>query len=366
MKRFILVSWLLGVMLLGSATPALAQGPVGDRVAFGSDVDLAEGEVVGGNIVVFGGNLNMDPGSRVDGDVVVFGGNGDIDGDVYGNVVFIGGNLRVGESALVDGDITATFGSRLSVAEGADIRGTTVDLGGQDVHFNRDFELHVPPPPVPPEVPGVAFRPTGLFGRIVNTVGDGVQNMVTALVVAALGLLITLVLPQHTQVVANAVSQSPVVTFGVGFISLLAVLALLVLLALLSWLLVPICGIVVLVIGLTAAVLFGWIVVGRLLGERLLRTAQPGSSQATAALVGIALLTAVWLMPVVDHLPLIGGLFSFLGVVVAFLAGSTGLGAVVLTRFGTQVYVPAAAPASRPSPPVPPGIDAGTTGEAGS
>lgn len=365
MKRLILVSWLLGVMLLGSATPALAQGPAGDRVAFGSDVDLAEGEVVGGSIVVFGGNLNMDPGSRVDGDVVVFGGNGDIDGEVYGDVVFIGGNLRVGESALIDGDITATFGSRLSVAEGADIRGSTVDIGGQELRFRRDFELHVPPP-VPPEAPGGVFRPTGLFGRIVSTIGDGIQNMVAALVVAALGLLITLVLPQHTQVVANAVSQAPVVTFGVGFISLLAALALLILLALLSWLLVPICGLVALVIGLTAALLFGWIVVGRLLGERLLRTAQPGASQATAALVGIALLTAVWLMPVVDHLPLIGWLFSFLGVVVAFLAGSTGLGAVVLTRFGTQAYVPAAAPAARPSPPVPPGIDAGTTGEAGS
>jgi cytoskeletal protein CcmA (bactofilin family) len=341
LKYVLLISSLAGFILFGWASPVLAQGPGGDQMSFGGHVELAEGDVVSGDLVLFGGNLNMKAGSRIEGDLVVFGGNGTVNGEVYGDVVFVGGNLDIGDAAAIKGNVSTTFGSRLSVDEGAEINGNTLTFGAGALGRVPGFNFEIPFLPIRPEVP---VRPVGFFEGVFAALEDGVGNLVLGIVLAALGLVLTLVLPDHTEVVANAVGQSPIVTFIVGVISFLAAMALLILLALLSWLLFPICGIIILAVGLAAAGFFGWVVMGRLIGERVLRNLkQVRPSPATAALVGIGLLTAVWLMPVVDQLPWIGWAFTLLGTSVGFLVGSTGLGAVVLTRFGTRPYQPAAA-----------------------
>ena len=87
-----------------------------------------------------------------------------------------------------------------------------------------------------------------------------------------------------------------------------------------------------------AAVLFGWTAVGLLVGQRLLAALKvQETNQLVAVLVGvllISLLTAV---------PCLGWLF-------AVVVGSLGLGAVVLTRFGTMAYPPAPAPIASAEP----------------
>ncbi|MFQ5612887.1 MAG: hypothetical protein ACE5H9_12210 [Anaerolineae bacterium] len=335
LKCLRIIGLAVGVLLLAPAAPALAQGPEsGDQVVFGADIDLVESDVVRGSVIVFGGNVDMDPGSRVQGDLIVFGGNGDIDGEVGGSLVFIGSSLDLGDTAHILGDVS-TVGSRVFIDESARIEGTVVDLAQLGTDFGETVSPALPRLIIP-------SRPAGLFTLIGRIVGDGIQNVLTALVLAGFGVLLMLLIPDRANNVAAAVSRSPLVTFIMGFISLLAASAILILLGLFSWLLFPICGILLLGLALAAAGLFGWTAVGTVIGERLwLALKWPKTSRVTVALVGIALLSAVWLMPFVDQLPGIGGLFTGVGLLVSFVAGSIGLGAVILTRFGSQIYVPA-------------------------
>jgi hypothetical protein len=95
------------------------------------------------------------------------------------------------------------------------------------------------------------------------------------------------------------------------------------------------------VVILGIAGLFGWIVIGQIIGERLLVAngrAQP--SLGMSSVVGVSVLTLLTNMPVVGEIPCIGFLLGLIGSIVGIGVALTGIGAVLLTRFGTRPYLP--------------------------
>jgi hypothetical protein len=84
---------------------------------------------------------------------------------------------------------------------------------------------------------------------------------------------------------------------------------------------------------------FGWIAVGLLVGQRVLEAFKVrGITSMIAVVVGILLISLLGAIPCI-------------GTIAAIIAGCLGLGAVVLTRFGTQTYpLPTRVP---PAPPIP-------------
>jgi hypothetical protein len=110
------------------------------------------------------------------------------------------------------------------------------------------------------------------------------------------------------------------------------------------------------VLALVLATLYGWIVVGYLLGQRMLRAIQKNQepTPTASALVGIFTVTLAhqWLTTL-GGIPCLGFLFWLLGAGLWLVVASTGLGAVVHTRFGTQPYS-GTSPARRPPPVLPP------------
>ncbi len=156
--------------------------------------------------------------------------------------------------------------------------------------------------------------------------------LLNAMGMMALGLLLVHVLPKQTREIARTVAQSPALSIGVGLLTML-------LLPIVLILLVVICiGIpvaIVLILAAMAAGAYGWVAVGAALGQRLMLTSKVQSGPAWGVIVGVGLLC------VLSAVPCLGWL---LGLIVT----SAGLGAVVLTRFGTLQYVqgPPAAPAT--------------------
>ena len=110
-------------------------------------------------------------------------------------------------------------------------------------------------------------------------------------------------------------------------------------------------------LALILATLYGWIVVGYLLGVRILRAIQKEGglpSMTTAALVGIFVVTLIQQgLMALSNIPCLGFFFWLMGAALWLFIASTGLGAVVLTRFGTRPYTGASGP-RRPSPALPP------------
>ncbi len=80
----------------------------------------------------------------------------------------------------------------------------------------------------------------------------------------------------------------------------------------------------VLALALLVCMALAWVAVGHLVGERLLKWLQVSTTPLLEALAGVAVISALASVPC-------------LGTVAAILALSWGLGAVVLTRFGTRL-----------------------------
>lgn len=379
MKKLLLLTSLIALTLL-FATPILAQGPEvnieAGRVVFGSSLTLEEDDFVEGDVVVFGGNFEMLEGSEVSGSVVVFGGQVTINGEVENDVAAIGGNISVEESAVVKGDVVG-LGGQVSIDESADVRGSVAE--GPEFNFaDKGFSIDIPAvpdapampdapdvpdlpempePPAMPDVPRVTYRdsqPT-FFQRVGEFVGDGVADIFFALVMAGLGVLVVMFFPAHVKNVQETVVNAASVSFIVGLATAFAGAALLFLLIILSILIIPICGIVIEVLAIFAAMLFGVTVVGKYTGHRLFQAANnPLAGDVSATLLGVAVLVLLGSMPFVDKLPFIGWMFGLTGFLVMLLVNSLGVGAVVLSRFGTRVYTPGSRAAAIIGSPVAP------------
>jgi hypothetical protein len=350
MKRLLNLTLLL-ILMLSLATPAFAQD--GHRqpgqVIFGSDRILESGDIVEGDLVIFGGNLRMAEGSRIEGDAVVFGGQANVGGEIEGDLAVIGGTARLDSTARVDGDV-ATIGGQVFVDEDAYVRGEIIETNEFD--FGRiptPFFKAVPPPPDFNK--NVRFEPFNLFFRIMTGFAQG---LVIALVIAGIGMLVVLFLPDHTKTVGQAIHQATPTSFGVGLLTLIVGITAMILLFI-TCCLIPV-GLL-LAMALVLATLYGWIVVGYLLGGRILRAIQKQGGQpstTTTALVGVFLVTLIQQgLMALSNIPCLGFFFWLMGAALWLFIASTGLGAVVLTRFGTRPYTGTSGP-RQPSPALPP------------
>jgi cytoskeletal protein CcmA (bactofilin family) len=321
--RRVLLACLLALLLAFSATPVFADGNDNGKVIFGGSFTLESGEELDGDLVVFGGSAVLEEDSRVDGSVVVMGGSASIAGEVDGDVVVFGGDVELRATAIVDGDLV-TIGGSVEREEGAIVRGSEVK-GLEFKGFPFFWTL--------PTRVSLRYRWPNLWFRFIF---DIFKTLFMALALAALGLLIVLFWLEQTEVVGQTVLAAPLPSGGVGLLTIVVAAALIVLFA------ITIClSPVAFLLGVAtlAAGIFGWTAVGLLVGQKLLEAFKVEEiNPLIAVAVGILLISLLAAVPC-------------LGPILVIVVGSLGLGAVVLTRFGTQTYpLPAPVP---PAPPVP-------------
>jgi hypothetical protein len=320
MKK-VLLACLLALLLAFSATPVFADGD-GGRIILGESFTLESGERMDGDLVVLGGSVVLERGSQVEGNVVVMGGSARVAGDVDGDVVTFGGSVVLRSTAVVDGDLI-TIGGNVQREVGAVVRGSEVE--------GLEFE----------GLPRFWTFPTRLrfapwVSHWYSPIFDFFGDIVVALALAALGLLIVLFWPKQTEVVGQAVLAAPWPSAGVGLLTGVVAVVLIILLAI-TICLSPVA--LLMGIALLVAGLFGWIAVGLLVGRRLL---EAFNVRGITSLMAVA--AGTLLISVLQAIPCLGDIF-------AFVVGCAGLGAVVLTRFGTQTYPPRTV--VPPTPPVP-------------
>lgn len=324
------------VMLAALAFPgqAFAQSSSsGDKVIFGDTYQLGPNETLNGNLTILGGAVTLEDQSQVTGDVASLGGALQINGTVDGNVSILGGSVSLGSSAVIHGDITS-MGGTLSQSQGARVDGRVVNgkFSPFSLVFPRGLFNH--------NVFSNFFQPIGsIFGYIGN-----------ALLLAALAMLVMMFLPKPTERVAQAVMAQPVITGGLGLLSAVVIPVMLLLLTI-TIILIPATLVGILITA--AAVLFGWIALGYEVGKRMAIAFKFHWHEALVAGLGTLVLSLV--ANGIGKVPCIGW-------VAPFLVGILGLGAVIITRFGSSRYPlpPDAGPitVTPSSPVVPPAPEA--------
>jgi len=345
MRRIAFKIFLAFTLLVLCAVPVLADDGRSGQVIFGESFTLEAGETLDGDLVVFGGSVDLQKDSTVVGDVVVFGGSATVAGQVDGDLAVIGGYLTLESTAVVKGDLTALGGMQRE--EGAQVLGNIVGRERWDFRNFwprwewseiRPFPAQIYPFGVSPEF--WANRVFRLFRWIITTLG-----------LIAMGLLMVLFVPKQADVVGEAMIRSPWICLGFGVLTALVVI-------LLIPILVVICiGIpvaIVLFIAASLAVVYGWLVAGRLVGIRVketLRVSEPSSL--------LDIVIGVPIISLLSAIPYLGPLFSI-------LVAMWGLGGIILTRAGTTPYPPQEPAASVESQemekPLPPSV-AETEGE---
>jgi cytochrome c biogenesis protein CcdA len=148
---------------------------------------------------------------------------------------------------------------------------------------------------------------------------------------AGLAILVVMFWPERTARVARTVITQPVMAGGLGLLTVFFGVLLIVILAI-TICLSPVSLIGGLVLG--AALIFGWVALGLEVGRRLAIAFKRDWQLATQAGLGTLLLSFV--VYAVGIIPCIGFIFGV-------ILWATGLGAVILTRFGGQ-DLPAALP----------------------
>jgi hypothetical protein len=235
------------------------------------------------------GDVMVEPGQVVDGDLNVVFGDAIIEGTVNGDVNVVGGSAQERGGGTITGQVHSV---------GGDVTRSIVPWAPNDAvrdAVNQDYRI---------------------MWRIAWDV---------------VVLLVFLIFPLRTRMALDRLEQHPGLSIAAGLLGWVAVIPVAILLAV-TILLIPL--IPVEAVALVAGVFIGKAALSLLVGRRLYELLQPKTtpSPITALILGLVLLTAAELVPVI-------------GALVTVLVGLVGLGAVILSLVNEQSF--------RSGPPVP-------------
>jgi len=313
MKNIIHGLLLLAVLLTPARAVHADDGAGQGRVVIGQDFTLSSGQTLDGDLVVIGGTATVEYGAVVQGDIVVIGGSLRLDGQTSGSAVVVGGAVSMGDRAAVAADLI-TLGGSLHNETGAHIGGDIItNLPLPAVGLPRVGS--VPAAPAPPE-PRLRFD--------LGPLGSVAAVILQSLGLAALAMLLTAFLHPQLDRVGQAVVAQPFMVGSVGLLTaFLAPLAVVILA--ITLILIPLA--LAAVILLVLAWLFGVVALGMVVGDRLTQGSRGGMEPVLSAGLGTLVLAVV--VSTAQHVPCVGW-------IAPALVGLVGLGAAVVTMFGTR------------------------------
>jgi hypothetical protein len=251
------------------------------------------------NIVRIGSDVMIEADQRVH-SVVAIGGQITVSGAVEQSVVAVGGSVVLTKTAVVRGNVVS-LGGVIVMSRDADVHGDLTEINSNNLYETLTAALSS-------EWEGWSW----LFA---------VVSLSIFLVIMVLALLIAALLPKPVSIVSEAISENTfkVILCGILGLVMIAPLALLLAISVVGIALIPLE-----VIFVVCSVLFGFIAVGRFVGAKLLRLvkrSEPGIVQET-----IWGLIFLWL---VGWIPYVGWMVKAIALVI-------GLGATLVSRFGTH------------------------------
>ena len=324
MKKLLYSIPIVLVLLLAIPVTAFA-APLDDgKVVLGSHYVLESGETLDGDLVVLGGTADLEEDSIVYGNVFIMGGNLLADGFIDGDLAVMGGNVELGPNAVVEGDVVTLGGNvdrGLAIIEGDFMSEEVFDFP-MNLGFTRDYGF-------PMQFGG--FQGYQGFGTSMGT--RILAYFFQAFLLAALAALVVVFIPEHTKRIASTLAEQTWISGGIGILTMIVAPILI------FFLFITICFAVLGFLGvfiLVVAGVFGWIAMGMEVGDRLAKALEREWQPVVAASAGTFIVTLVLMG--INFIPCIGWLAPF-------LVGAAGLGAVILTRFGTREYIPGGAEA---------------------
>jgi hypothetical protein len=250
---------------------------------------VGRGEVVCNDIIALNSTVIVQ--GTVKNDILGIGSQLVIAGDVEGSVTLYGGDLTIQSDAHIARDIHMCGG------EWAE---------GSNVHLQ-----------------GSLFDCTKSAGLLLAGKDGTIARFWFAVGLILLSVILSFILPEHVMLVRTTAKTRIRRSFALGVLSILLAP---VVIGVLFALIISIPLAIIVTIGLVIAWALGLVAIGALLGDLLFAKFFPQQkARMLQVVVGSALLA-------------IAGSLPYLGFIISLGAGFLGLGAVLLSRFGTRLY----------------------------
>ncbi len=311
-----------GYVLAQDPTPTPGNEYTGDQLVIGNTYRLSSGDTLTGNLAIVGGTATIEQDATMIGDIILSGGTMTLSGTLNGDIIAIGGAVTLEDSSTVNGNLVL-IGATLKRSPLAEINGEITEQSPSFFDFKDTGKL----------LP---------FTQKADPLTKALTITFESLALSALAVILGLILPQQVKRVSSTITSQPLVAGGVGLLTVVVLPIILVLLTV-TIILIPVT--ILTIVLFIFALLFGWMAAGHEVGDRIESLFHVDWHPAISSGIGVLLLTLVsgfsTMIPCAGWL--IGGLVSLFG-----------LGAVVISRFGSEKYSRKVIDAVLPSSEVPP------------
>ncbi len=291
------IVWLLLPLLAACASDSSG----GVWLVTAGEHEITSGMTQQSTVVLFDGVVHLEEGATIADSVFILRGSLESAGHIIGSVEVLGGTLKLLPTAVVDGDVSSGVGA-LEIDPQAQVRG----------EIRRTTTLTVP---------------NRVLGTGSETTDSILWFLVQTIPLIIFSYLLARTMPRRLERVCDAILQQPMVCGAFGVLAALVALVAIVVMAF-TVILIPV-ALLVLVFGVIAAG-YAWSAYGTLLGKLLAPYLPLKSRYSLITLLGtfafVLVMTAIQIVPVIGS------------ALVIAMAG-TGIGAVLITRLGTQRYV---------------------------
>ena len=285
-------------------------------------------------IVVEADRYYLPEGAHLEESLILVETDAVIAGSVAGNVLIAEGSLLIEPTADIAGNVVS-------------IESDVQNLGGIIRGAIREVDDFAPVivSPRPRIVVPVEVRTTSVARHIANGMGSLLRTVAMYMLLCFLGFLVVYFFRGHLETVSDTVSYS----FGRAFLTglfaeiLVAPILVVLLVLVLTWIAIPFY-----VLGVALAATLGYLAVAHAAGENLTRRRYPSwatrlrrANSYYYVVNGLGVLLALFAAASVAEManPILGwayGLLIAAAVILSWVAGTAGFGAVLLSRAGTQ------------------------------
>ena len=278
----------------------------GNQLFIGKSFTLEAGNIIRGDIVGIGTDITLKPGSLVEGNILLIGSSLEVGGIVKGNLNLFAGISHLEKGAILTGDINQFF--HHAIVE-------------QDAQVNGEVNSFF--------FPGF---PTEQISGFISTVAEWVRpnhwflwDFSRTLITSLLALLAVLLLKKPALRISTQIQSQPLIAWGAGILIFMAA-PLIAIILIITICLMPI-GLLLL-LALALSYLFGWLALGIVFGKLVQQWLRTHWSDELVAFFGTVLIGLV--TSIIGWIPCIGWIINF-------MIGCIGLGAVIITRFGSLI-----------------------------
>jgi hypothetical protein len=310
MKRVntkVLSAILITVLVLG-LFPVTAIAASQSEVVIGNSYTLESGKILNDDLFILGGNVSLMSGSTINGNVILIGGNVQAAGTINGDFTVLGGTLNLASTFILNGNLTSA-GTVIDRDPSAQIKGQI------NTNVNTPYIIL----PWGTRIPNLNSNIDPFF----KVVGFFLRLFLWALA----AMLAAMFLSPHLTRISQTVLSQPLISGGLGLMTIIILPIILVLMA------ITICLIPIAIIGVILLILvwvYGIIALGLEIGKRISASFKKEWHPSIAAGLGTLLLITI-LNGMQSIIPCIGWIPKA-------LVGFLGLGAVLLTQFGMKPY----------------------------